>query len=150
MAALAGWMGELGTSAAIAPRLLLALLGCSPDIREAEQRLLPITPIFVWPSRCSLPKSRCWAREAADRIGAHRILWLGCAGRPRVGSYAASLARPIFEGGYLPNNLRYAKSEEKQTRISYEQTIQRAGGGWKQGIGHSRVRTTEEILKAFA
>jgi hypothetical protein len=60
------------------------------------------------------------------------------------------LAQPIFEGGYLRNNLRYAKPEEKHALISYSQTIQRAGGGWKQGISHSRVPTTEEILKTFA
>src|SRR6202021_511986 len=43
-----------------------------------------------------------------------------------VESYAASAAQPIFEGGALRNNLRYAKSEEKQALVGYQQTIQRA------------------------
>ena len=45
-----------------------------------------------------------------------------------VGTYAASAAQPIFEGGALRNNLRYAKSEERQALIGYQQTIQRAFG----------------------
>jgi outer membrane protein, multidrug efflux system len=45
-----------------------------------------------------------------------------------VGSYAATASQPIFTGGYLRNNLRYAKSEERQALIGYQQTIQRAFG----------------------
>jgi len=43
-------------------------------------------------------------------------------------SYGASLSRPLFEGGYLRNNLRYAKSQDRQALISYRQTIQQAFG----------------------
>jgi outer membrane protein, multidrug efflux system len=43
-----------------------------------------------------------------------------------VGSYGASLSQPLFEGGYLRNNLRYATSQERQALISYRQTIQLA------------------------
>src|SRR6476619_466192 len=43
-----------------------------------------------------------------------------------VGSYAGSAMQPIFVGGGLRNNLRYAKSQERQTVITYQHTIQRA------------------------
>src|ERR1700756_2025215 len=45
-----------------------------------------------------------------------------------IGSYAASAAQPIFTGGALRNNLRNAKSQERQALIGYQQTIQRAFG----------------------
>ena len=45
-----------------------------------------------------------------------------------VYNYAASVAQPLFEGGYLRNNLRYAKSQYRQALISYQQTVQQAFG----------------------
>src|SRR6202012_3646864 len=41
---------------------------------------------------------------------------------------AASLSQPIFTGGDLRNNLRFAKSEGRQTFISYQETLQRGFG----------------------
>ncbi|MGH9404511.1 MAG: TolC family protein [Terriglobia bacterium] len=45
-----------------------------------------------------------------------------------VYSYDGSLAQPLFEGGYLRNNFRFAKSQHRQALISYKQTIQKAFG----------------------
>jgi outer membrane protein TolC len=36
-----------------------------------------------------------------------------------VGTYIAALSQPIFEVGYLRNNLRYARSEQRQALIAY-------------------------------
>jgi outer membrane protein, multidrug efflux system len=38
------------------------------------------------------------------------------------------MEKPIFDGGYLRNNLRFAKAQERQAMIGYQQTIQRAFG----------------------
>src|SRR5205807_3360265 len=126
MAALAGWVGELGTPAAIAPGCLRRCLSAAPTSAKLNRSCCRSRR--YWHGRVDVLSPSLVAGLGRRRIGEHRILWLGCAGRPRVGSYAASLAQPIFEGSYLRNNLRYAKSEEKQALISYAQTIQRAGG----------------------
>jgi multidrug efflux system outer membrane protein len=38
------------------------------------------------------------------------------------------VSQPIFTGGALSGNLRFAKSQHEQTLIAYRQTIQRAFG----------------------
>jgi multidrug efflux system outer membrane protein len=62
-----------------------------------------------------------------------------------IGSYAASLTQPIFQGGALRNNLRYAKSQERQALISYQQTIQRAFGDVSDAlIGYDKYHGVRE------
>jgi multidrug efflux system outer membrane protein len=62
-----------------------------------------------------------------------------------VGTYAASATQPIFEGGALRNNLRYAKSENRQALIGYEQTIQRAFGDVSDAlIGYDKYHVVRE------
>jgi outer membrane protein, multidrug efflux system len=62
-----------------------------------------------------------------------------------VGSYEASLSQPLFEGGYLRNNLRYATSQERQSLISYRQTIQRAFGDVSDAlIGYEKYHGVRE------
>ena len=54
-------------------------------------------------------------------------------------------SQPIFEGGYLRNNLRYAKSEERQALIGYQQTIQRAFGDVSDAlIGYDKYHVVRE------
>ena len=63
-------------------------------------------------------------------------------------TYAAAASQPVFEGGALRDNLRYAKSEERQALISYQQTIQRAFGdvsdSWIGYDKHHSVRERQE------
>jgi multidrug efflux system outer membrane protein len=47
---------------------------------------------------------------------------------PFIWTYVISALQPIFEGGYLRSNLRFARSEERQALISYEQTVLHAFG----------------------
>jgi multidrug efflux system outer membrane protein len=62
-----------------------------------------------------------------------------------VGSYAAGLTQPIFQGGALRNNLRYAKSQERQALITYQQTIQRAFGDVSDAlIGYDKYQGVRE------
>jgi multidrug efflux system outer membrane protein len=62
-----------------------------------------------------------------------------------VGSYAAGLSQPIFQGGALRNNLRYAKSQERQALITYQQTIQRAFGDVSDAlIGYDKYHGVRE------
>ena len=60
-------------------------------------------------------------------------------------SYGASAAQTIFDGGYLRNNLRYAKSQDRQALIRYEQTIQRAFGDVSDAlIGYDKYHGVRE------
>jgi Outer membrane efflux protein len=51
----------------------------------------------------------------------------------------------MFEGGALRNNLRYAKSENRQALINYEQTIQHALGDVSDAlIGYDKYHVVRE------
>ena len=54
-------------------------------------------------------------------------------------------AEPIFEGGALRNNLRYAKSQERQALIGYQQTIRQAFGDVSDAlIGYDKYHSVRE------
>src|SRR6202140_2208323 len=97
------------------------LLERRPDIREAEQNLVAananigVAKAMFFP-QISLLGSGGAAFGHSQFAGSHIPAPLG------VGTYAASAAQPIFEGGALRSNLRYAKSEERQALIGYELT----------------------------
>jgi outer membrane protein, multidrug efflux system len=103
------------------------LLERRPDIREAEQNLVAananigVAKAMFFP-QISLLGSGGAAFGHSQFAGSNIPAPLG------VGTYTAAASQPIFEGGALRNNLRYAKSEERQAVIGYQQSIQRAFG----------------------
>ena len=103
------------------------LLERRPDIREAEQNLVAanadigVAKAMFFP-QVSLTGSGGGAWGHSVFFGSDIPAHMG------VYSYAASASQPLFEGGYLRNNLHYAKSQDRQALISYRQTIQRAFG----------------------
>ena len=103
------------------------LLERRPDIREAEQNLVAananigVAKAMFFP-QISLLGSGGAAFGHSTFNGSNIPAPLG------VGSYTAAASQPIFEGGALRNNLRYAKSQDRQALIGYQQTIQRAFG----------------------
>jgi outer membrane protein, multidrug efflux system len=103
------------------------LLERRPDIREAEQNLVAananigVAKAMFFP-QVSLLGSGGAAFGHSQFAGSNIPAPLG------VGTYAATASQPIFEGGALRNNLRYAKSQERQALVGYEQSIQRAFG----------------------
>jgi multidrug efflux system outer membrane protein len=120
------------------------LLERRPDIRVAEQNLVAananigVAKAMFFP-QISLLGSGGAAFGHSQFAGSHIPAPLG------VGSYAATAAQPIFEGGALRNNLRYAKSQERQALISYQQTIQRAFGDVSDAlIGYDKYRGVRE------
>ena len=120
------------------------LLERRPDIRQAEQSLVAananigVAKAMFFP-QISLLGSGGAAFGHSQFAGSNIPAPLG------TGSYAAALSQPIFEGGYLRNNLRYAKSEERQALISYQQTIQRAFGDVSDAlIGYDKNHSVRE------
>jgi outer membrane protein, multidrug efflux system len=89
-----------------------ALLERRPDIRQAEQNLVG--------ANANIGVAKAMFFPQVSLLGSGGGSWghstfLGSSiGAPLgVGSYAASAAQPIFEGGALRNNLRYAKSQDR-------------------------------------
>ena len=121
-----------------------ALLERRPDIREAEQNLVAananigVAKAMFFPQISLLGSvGGSWGHSSV--FGSNIPAPLG------VGSYAAGLTQPIFTGGYLRNNLRYAKSQDRQALISYQQTIQRAFGDVSDAlIGYDKYHGVRE------
>ena len=122
-----GWIWGENLPPQVPPGLPSELLERRPDIREAEQNLVAananigVAKAMFFP-QISLLGSGGAAFGHSQFAGSHIPAPLG------AGTYMASLSQPIFEGGYLRNNLRYAKSEQRQALIGYQQSIQRAFG----------------------
>jgi multidrug efflux system outer membrane protein len=139
-----GWTWSEMLSPQLPAGLPSELLERRPDIREAEQNLVAananigVAKAMFFP-QISLLGSGGAAFGHSQFSGSHIPAPLG------VGSYAATAAQPIFEGGALHNNLRYAKSQERQALISYQQTIQRAFGDVSDAlIGYDKYHTVRE------
>src|SRR6201987_4068446 len=120
------------------------LLEGRPDIREAEQNLVAgnanigVAKAMFFP-QISLLGSGGAAFGHSQFVSSNIPAPLG------VGTYAAELSQPIFEGGALRNNLRYAKSQERQALIGYEQSIQHAFGDVSDAlIGYDKYHVVRE------
>jgi outer membrane protein, multidrug efflux system len=140
----AGWKWSETLPPELPPGLPSALLERRPDIRQAEQNLVAanadigVAKAMFFPQiSLSASGGAAWGHSTFDGLTIPAPLG--------VGSYAAGLTQPIFEGGALRNNLRYAKSEERQALISYQQTIQRAFGDVSDAlIGYDKYRGVRE------
>jgi multidrug efflux system outer membrane protein len=120
------------------------LLERRPDIHQAEHELIAananigVAKAMFFP-QISLLGSGGAAFGHSAFAGGNIPTPLG------IGSYAAGLSQPIFQGGALRNNLRYAKSQERQALIGYQQTIQRAFGDVSDAlIGYDKYHGVRE------
>jgi multidrug efflux system outer membrane protein len=120
-----GWQWSENLPPQLPAGLPSALLERRPDIREAEHNLVAananigVAKALFFPQISLLGSGGgAWGHSQFD--GSHIPV------PGEVGTYAASLAQPIFDGGALRNNLRFAKSQQRQALIGYQQTIQHA------------------------
>jgi outer membrane protein, multidrug efflux system len=139
-----GWMWSETLPPQLPAGLPSELLERRPDIREAEQNLVAananigVAKAMFFP-QISLLGSGGAAFGHSQFAGSHIPAPLG------AGTYAAAASQPIFDGGYRRNNLRYAKSEERQAMIGYEQTIHRAFGDVSDAlIGYDKYHAVRE------
>ena len=90
------------------------LLERRPDICEAEQSLVAananigVAKAMFFPQISLLGSGGAAFRHS--QFGTQSISRL----RLGIGSHSAGLSQPLFEGGALRDNLRYAKSQERQ------------------------------------
>ena len=139
-----GWTWSEDLSPQLPAGLPSELLERRPDIREAEQTLVAananigVAKAMFFP-QISLLGSGGAAFGHSQFPGSHIPAPLG------VGTYAAALSQPVFEGGALRNNLRYARSQERQALIGYQQTIQRAFADVSDSlIGYDKYHSVRE------
>jgi multidrug efflux system outer membrane protein len=139
-----GWAWSENMPPQLPAGLPSELLERRPDIREAEQNLVAANANIgaakaMFFPQISLLGSGGAAFGHSQFAGSYIPAPLG------IGSYAATAAQPIFEGGALRNNLRYVKSQERQALISYQQTIQRAFGDVSDAlIGYDKYQGVRE------
>jgi outer membrane protein, multidrug efflux system len=139
-----GWTWSESLPPQLPAGLPSELLERRPDIRQAEQNLVAananigVAKAMFFP-QISLLGSGGAAFGHSQFAGSNIPAPLG------VGAYGAAATQPIFEGGALRNNLRYAKSQERQALICYEQTIQRAFGDVSDAlIGYDKYHVVRE------
>jgi outer membrane protein, multidrug efflux system len=111
----------------VPPGLPSSLLERRPDIRQAEHTLIAanaeigVAKAQFFP-QVSLTGSGGGAFGRSSAFSSLMSSQLG------TWSYGAQVSQPIFTGGALRGNLRFAKSQHEQALIAYRQAIQRAFG----------------------
>jgi outer membrane protein, multidrug efflux system len=99
-----------------------ALLERRPDIREAEENLISANAQIGVARAAYFPQISLTA-SAGYESPALTDLFTGPAG---IWNMAASFTQPIFEGGRLKSNVRFAQAQREQMVLTYQQTIQGA------------------------
>ncbi len=99
-----------------------ALLERRPDIRSAEANLIAANA-QIGVARAAYFPDIALTASAGYESPALTDLFQGPAG---IWNMAASLTQPIFQGGRLKNNVRFAQAERDQMVLTYQQTIQGA------------------------
>jgi multidrug efflux system outer membrane protein len=139
-----GWTWSETLSPQLPSGLPSELLERRPDIREAEQNLVAANANIGVAKAMFFPQVSLLGSGGAT-FGHSQFTGSNIPAPLGVGTYAASASQPIFEGGALRNNLRYAKSQDQQALIGYEQTIQRAFGDVSDAlIGYDKNHSVRE------
>lgn len=135
----------------VPPGLPSTLIERRPDIREAEQFLVAanaqvgVAKAEFFP-QISLTGSGGGAFGRSSAFSSLMSTQLG------IWSYGLQVTQPVFTGGALTGNLRFAKSQNQQALFSYRQAIQRAFGDVSDAlIGYQKfheVRVRQEVTVA--
>lgn len=99
-----------------------SLLERRPDIRQAEANLIAANA-QIGAARAAYFPQISLTGAAGFQSSALTNLFTGPAG---IWNLAASAAQPVFEGGRLKSNVRFAEAQHQQTLLAYQQTIQGA------------------------
>lgn len=99
-----------------------SLLERRPDIRQAEENLIAANAQIGVARAAYFPQISLTA-SAGYESPALTNLFTGPAG---VWNMVASFTQPIFEGGRLKSNVRFAQAQREQLVLSYQQSIQGA------------------------
>jgi outer membrane protein, multidrug efflux system len=98
------------------------LLERRPDIREAEENLIAANAQIGVARSAYFPQISLTG-SAGFEAPALTSLFTGPAG---AWNFGASLTQPIFEGGRIKSNVRFAEAQQQQLLLTYQQAIQGA------------------------
>ena len=104
-----------------------SLIERRPDIREAEQFLVAANAEIGVAKAQFFPQISLTG-SGGGSFGRSSIFSSLVSSQAGIWSYGAQVSQPIFTGGALRGNLRFAKSQRESALIAYRQTIQRAFG----------------------
>jgi multidrug efflux system outer membrane protein len=126
------------------------LLERRPDIREAEQQLIAANA-QIGVARAAYFPDISLTGTAGFASSALTDLFSKPAG---AWNFAASVAQPLFTAGKLQANVRLAEAQQRQTLLTYQQTIQSAFRDVSDALVAYRktheVREQQELLAAAA
>jgi len=98
-----------------------------PDIRQAEQNLVAANA-EIGVAKAEFFPQISLTGSGGGSFGRSSAFSSLMSSQFAIWSYGAQVTQPIFTGGALTGNLRYAKSQNQQALFAYQQTIQRAFG----------------------
>jgi len=126
------------------------LLERRPDIHEAEQQLIAANA-QIGVARAAYFPDISLTGTAGFASSALTELFTKPAG---AWNFAASVAQPLFTGGKLQANVRLAEAQQRQTLLTYQQTIQSAFRDVSDALvayqKTREVREQQELLAAAA
>jgi len=99
-----------------------SLLERRPDIRQAEQQLVATN------AQIGVAKSAYFPQISLTAAGGYQSsaltgLFSGPAG---LWTFGGSAIQPIFEGGRIRNNVKFAEAQTQEATLSYQRTVQQA------------------------
>jgi outer membrane protein, multidrug efflux system len=127
-----------------------SLLERRPDIRQAEQQLIAAN------AQIGVAKADYFPQISLTATGGYQSsaltsLFTGPAG---LWTLAGSAVQPVFEGGRIRNNVRFARARTEEATLVYRQTVQQAFRDVADSlIGYRKsqeVRVQQELLTRSA
>lgn len=135
----------------VPPGLPSSLIERRPDIREAEQNLVAANA-EIGVAKAEFFPQISFTGSGGGAFGRSSAFSSLMSSQLGFWSYGAQVSQPIFTGGALRGNLRYAESQHQQALLTYRQTIQRAFGDVSDAlIGYEKlhqVRVSQEVTVA--
>jgi multidrug efflux system outer membrane protein len=104
-----------------------SLLERRPDIREAEQLLVSANAEIGVAKAAFFPQISLTG-AGGGVFGRSSSFSSLMASQVGIWSYGVNVSQPIFTGGALTGNLRFAKSQREQALLAYKEAIQHAFG----------------------
>jgi multidrug efflux system outer membrane protein len=126
------------------------LLQRRPDIHEAEQALIAANA-EIGVARAAFFPQISLTVAGGGSAGHQTISGVGSSANSGLWPYGAGLTQPLFSGGRLTSELKYAKAEQRAALIAYQQTIQQAFGDVSdalianQKLHEQRLRQEESV-----
>jgi len=123
-----------------------ALLERRPDIRAAEQNLVAQHALVSAAKKAYFPRISLTGLLGFQSDQLSSLF----TGPSKVWSFVPQLSQPLFTGGRLKSDVKFAKSQQELAVVQYEQTIQNAFREVSDGLIQYRkvkeIRTQEELL----